>query len=124
MYIYELSGITKHRVELTGQPVARGVGEGPATIVRNRTDLSNVRRGDVVLVPTASAKWASSMPAAAGLISGIGGPLASPGTIARECKTPTVFGVGVDIYQVRPGTIVTVNGSLGTVTWFKEEPRS
>jgi len=100
---------------VVGEPTSRGIATGRIRFVSKESDISDIRPDDIILIPTASAKWAEAASLAVGVISTIGGPLSSLGTIARELGKPAVFGVGSEDSKLVAGSFVEIDGYRGEV---------
>ncbi|OCI31256.1 PEP/pyruvate-binding domain-containing protein [Oerskovia enterophila] len=101
---------------LTGIPGSRGAATGPARIVRDASDFSRVRPGDVLVCPFTDPAWTPLLHVAAGVVTETGGVLSHAAIVARERRIPAVLGVPGATTSIPDGGIVTVDGSSGTVT--------
>ncbi len=101
---------------LTGTPGSRGAATGPARIVRDPSDFSRVRPGDVLVCPFTDPAWTPLLRMAAGVVTETGGVLSHAAIVARERRIPAVLGVVGATATIPDGSIVRVDGSNGTVT--------
>ncbi|MGW6004869.1 PEP/pyruvate-binding domain-containing protein [Oerskovia enterophila] len=100
---------------LTGTPGSPGAATGPARVVRDASDFSRVRPGDVLVCPFTDPAWTPLLHVAAGVVTETGGVLSHAAIVARERRIPAVLGVARATTSIPDGSIVTVDGSSGTV---------
>lgn len=79
-------------------------------------DFSKVSPGDVVVAPITASSWEVMFPRIGALVTEGWGLLSHPAIVAREYGLPAVVGCEGATDRFRDGQLVTVNGSLGTVT--------
>ncbi|MEV7009672.1 PEP/pyruvate-binding domain-containing protein [Streptosporangium sp. NPDC051022] len=108
------SGITA--AGLTGMPGSRGTVTGTARIVRGFGDFARVRPGDILVCPFTDPAWTPLLRIAAGVVTETGGVLSHAAIVAREHGIPAVLGIPNATSRLRDGTVITVDGTTGTVT--------
>ncbi|MFF3444965.1 PEP/pyruvate-binding domain-containing protein [Streptosporangium sp. NPDC002721] len=101
---------------LTGTPGSRGTVTGTARIVRGPGDFARVRPGDILVCPFTDPAWTPLLRIAAGVVTEIGGVLSHAAIVAREHAIPAVLGVPDATNTLHDGTVITVDGTAGTVT--------
>ncbi|WP_327049246.1 PEP-utilizing enzyme [Microbispora sp. NBC_01189] len=101
---------------LTGTPGSRGTVTGTARIVRGRGDFARVRPGDILVCPFTDPAWTPLLRVAAGVVTETGGVLSHAAIVAREHAIPAVLGVPDATSRLRDDTLITVDGTAGTVT--------
>ncbi|GII20019.1 PEP/pyruvate-binding domain-containing protein [Planomonospora parontospora] len=101
---------------LTGTPGSRGTATGTARIVRGPGDFVRVRPGDILVCPFTDPAWTPLLRIAAGVVTETGGVLSHAAIVAREHGVPAVLGVPDATGRLRDGTVITVDGTGGTVT--------
>ncbi|MEV3986027.1 PEP/pyruvate-binding domain-containing protein [Nonomuraea sp. NPDC049758] len=101
---------------LVGTPGSRGAVTGTARIVRGPRDFARVLPGDVLVCPFTDPAWTPLLRIAAGVVTETGGVLSHAAIVAREHAIPAVLGVPDVTSRLRDGTLVTVDGTAGTVT--------
>ncbi|GAA3836981.1 hypothetical protein GCM10022226_68710 [Sphaerisporangium flaviroseum] len=101
---------------LTGTPGSRGTVTGTARIVRGPGDFARVRPGDILVCPFTDPAWTPLLRIAAGVITETGGVLSHAAIVAREHAIPAVLGVPNVTGRLHDGTIITIDGTTGTVT--------
>jgi pyruvate,water dikinase len=72
--------------------------------------------GTILVCPTTTPAWTPLFAQARGLVTDIGGVLAHGSIVAREYGIPAVMGTGDATQRIANGQVVTVDGTLGTVT--------
>ncbi|GAA3313670.1 PEP/pyruvate-binding domain-containing protein [Nonomuraea dietziae] len=101
---------------LTGTPGSRGSVTGTARIVRGPGDFARVRPGDILVCPFTDPAWTPLLRIAAGVVTETGGVLSHAAIVAREHAIPAVLGVPHATSRLHDDTIITVDGTTGTVT--------
>ncbi|NRQ37758.1 pyruvate, phosphate dikinase [Nonomuraea sp. NN258] len=101
---------------LSGTPGSRGSVTGAARIVRGPADFARVRPGDVLVCPFTDPAWTPLLRIAAGVVTETGGVLSHAAIVAREYAIPAVLGIPDATRRLRDDTLITVDGSAGTVT--------
>ncbi|SEL54864.1 PEP/pyruvate-binding domain-containing protein [Nonomuraea pusilla] len=101
---------------LTGTPGSHGTVTGTARIVRGPGDFARVRPGDVLVCPFTDPAWTPLLRIAGGVVTEAGGVLSHAAIVAREHAIPAVLGIPNATGRLRDGTVVTVDGTAGTVT--------
>jgi phosphoenolpyruvate synthase/pyruvate phosphate dikinase len=102
-------------VLLRGNPASPGVGRGRLRIVRSPLAAQTLRPGEVLVIPTAERLWRRWFITAAAVVSHTGGSLCTSAQFARRYCLPAVFGVGDDLWDLRDGQLVEVDGTVGTI---------
>ena len=100
---------------LRGIPVSSGLVSGPVRFVRETTDWSRVRRGDIMVAPVIDPGMAPLFGIAGGLIVELGGTLSHGAIIAREYGLPTVANVVRAMARLSEGEQVTLDAGQGLV---------
>lgn len=102
--------------EADGVAASAGVYTGPARVVRGPDDFDQVKAGEILIAPITSSTWEVLFSHIGALVTEGGGLLSHPAIVAREYGLPAVVGCEGATALFRDGQMVTVNGSLGTVT--------
>lgn len=105
---------------LTGTPGSRGTVTGTARIVRGPSDFARVRPGDILVCPFTDPAWTPLLRIAAGVVTETGGVLSHAAIVAREQAIPAVLGIPNATSRLHDDTIITIDGTTGTVTDRKE----
>jgi pyruvate,water dikinase len=101
---------------LTGTPASHGIVTGTARIVRGPADFPRVRPGDILVCPFTDPAWTPLLRIAAGVVTETGGVLSHAAIVARELRIPAVLGIPDATTTIHDDTLVTINGTTGTVT--------
>lgn len=101
---------------LTGTPGSHGTVTGTARIVRGPGDFARVRPGDILVCPFTDPAWTPLLRIAAGVITETGGVLSHAAIVAREHAIPAVLGIPNATNRLHDDTIITIDGTTGTVT--------
>jgi pyruvate,water dikinase len=98
--------------------VAASVGRvtARACVLHGPEDFDQMKPGNVLVAATTTPAWTPLFAMASAVVTDIGGPLSHGSIVAREYGIPAVMGTGVATRRIRTGQMVTVDGSLGTVT--------
>jgi pyruvate,water dikinase len=122
-----LWGVTTQRVHawaqadedgssLSGTPASPGVVEGPARVVRNVSEIGDVREGEILVCSITSPAWAPIFSKIQAAVTDIGGVMSHAAIVCREYALPAVVGTGRATSQIRTGQRIRVDGSAGSVT--------
>jgi pyruvate,water dikinase len=101
---------------LRGLPGGPGRVTAPCFLVRGPDDFGRFPAGSVLVARTTNPAWTPLFYSAVGLITESGGPLSHGAVTAREMRLPAVMSVREALSRLRDGQVVTVDGTLGTVT--------
>lgn len=115
----ERSVSKKQRAEvriMKGIGASAGVVVGPCRIITRREDLHSVKRGEILVSPTASRYLVPFLGRLQALVTEVGGRLTIAAHHARERAVPHVAGVTDLLSVVTDGQIIRVDGSKGTVS--------
>ncbi|MFB4273264.1 PEP/pyruvate-binding domain-containing protein [Nonomuraea sp. GTA35] len=100
----------------TGTPGSRGTATGPARIVRGPGDFARVQPGDILVCPFTDPAWTPLLRIAGGVVTETGGVLSHAAIVAREQAIPAVLGIPGVTRALHDGTLITIDGTTGTVT--------
>jgi phosphohistidine swiveling domain-containing protein len=101
--------------QLKGNAGSRGVATGEAFIAHSLSEATGLKPGQVLVATTTMPAWTPLFGVAAAIVTETGGPLSHCAIVAREYGIPAVVGVAGAMRAIRPGQIITVDGSLGVV---------
>jgi pyruvate,water dikinase len=102
--------------ELVGAPGSPGRYSGTARVVRDDSEFSRLRPGEVLVCPIASPAWSVLFAQAGAVVTDAGGASSHAGIIAREYGIPAVLGTRDATRRLGDGQVVTVDGTAGLVT--------
>ncbi|MGP3960974.1 PEP/pyruvate-binding domain-containing protein [Nonomuraea sp. 3N208] len=101
---------------LTGTPGSHGTVTGTARIVRGPGDFARVHPGDILVCPFTDPAWTPLLRIAAGVVTETGGVLSHAAIVAREHAIPAVLGIPNATIRLHDDTLITIDGTTGTVT--------
>lgn len=101
---------------LTGTPGSHGTVTGTARVVRGPADFARVRPGDILVCPFTDPAWTPLLRIVSGVVTETGGVLSHAAIVAREHAIPAVLGVPDATGRLRDDTVITIDGTAGTVT--------
>lgn len=102
--------------ELCGISGSPGRHTGRVVVVREESQFDHVRPGDVLVCPTTTPAWSVLFTRAGALVTEGGGFLSHAAIIAREYDIPAVLAAHGATRRLVDGEIVTVDGTVGTVS--------
>ncbi len=102
--------------QLIGQPGGPGIASGRARVIRQHTDLSDFKHGDVLICDAVDPNMTFVVPLASAVVERRGGMLIHGAIIAREYGLPCVTGIPDATALIETGDKITVDGYLGIVT--------
>ncbi|MEM3091353.1 MAG: phosphoenolpyruvate synthase [Candidatus Pacearchaeota archaeon] len=105
----------KGEVILTGLAASPGIGSGKIKIVKNLSDLSKVKTGDVLVTKMTNPDMVVTMQRCSAIITDEGGLTAHAAIISREMGIPAVVGTQTATTKLKEGEIITVNGFTGKI---------
>jgi pyruvate,water dikinase len=105
----------KERSEVltTGRAIGQRIGSGPVRLVKNASEMSRVREGDVLVTDMTDPDWEPVMKRAAAIVTDRGGRTCHAAIIARELGIPAVVGCGDATRVLKDGREVTVSCAEG-----------
>ena len=99
--------------ELAAESCSRGIGVGPARLVRGFGELSRIQPGDILVCKQFRPAWTSVFSRVAGVAVELGGTLSHGSILAREYGVPMVINVPQLCANVHDGDWITVDSSRG-----------
>ncbi len=107
--------------DLTGTPASPGVVTGRARVILS-PEGARLEPGEILVAPSTNPGWTPLFLTAGGLVMEMGGAMSHGAVVAREYGIPAAVGVPGATERIRTGTIVTVDGSRGTVSLDEAAP--
>jgi pyruvate,water dikinase len=101
---------------LRGFGASPGLVEGVARVVKEASDISQVRAGEILVCPITSPSWASIFGMLKATVTDIGGTMSHAAIVAREYHLPAVVGTGYATSKIKTGQRIRVDGHTGIVT--------
>ncbi|MGC5022732.1 PEP/pyruvate-binding domain-containing protein [Micromonospora sp. DT47] len=101
---------------IVGHPASAGRATGKVGIVHGPEDFDAFADGDVLVAKATAPAWTPLFARAAAVVTDGGTLAAHASLVAREYGIPAVVGTGDATQRLRPGQLVTVDGTAGTIT--------
>lgn len=106
---------------LQGTPASPGRVMARARVILDPDD-AHLEPGEILVAPSTDPGWTPLFLTAGGLVMEMGGAMAHGAIVAREYGIPAVVGVAGAATRIRTGQQITIDGSLGTVTFEFSRP--
>jgi pyruvate, water dikinase len=106
------------RVLVSGRAIGHKIGSGTVRIIPDASQMSRVKKGDVLVTDMTDPNWEPVMKVAAAIVTNRGGRTCHAAIIARELGIPAVVGCGDATARLKDGQAVTVScadGDTGSV---------
>jgi len=100
---------------LKGTGVSRGLATAPARVIHDPLHSSRLQPGDILVTYATDPGWTPLFSIVGGLVLERGGMLSHGAILAREFGIPAVVGVENATRIIAEGSLLTVDGHLGTV---------
>src|SRR5512135_3493601 len=108
---YTLKGSS--RVLVNGRAIGHKIGTGAVRLVKDASQMSLVRKGDVLVTDMTDPNWEPVMKLASAIVTNRGGRTCHAAIIARELGIPAVVGCGTATDVIHEGREVTVSCAEG-----------
>lgn len=100
-------------VLLEGRAIGQRIGSGPVSLIKDPTEMSQVKAGDVLVTDMTDPDWEPIMKRAAAIVTNRGGRTCHAAIIARELGIPAIVGCGNATELLSDGDSVTVSCAEG-----------
>ncbi len=100
-------------VLVTGRAIGNRIGTGTVRLVKNASEMSRVKSGDVLVTDMTDPDWEPVMKKASAIVTNRGGRTCHAAIIARELGIPAVVGCGDATAKLAEGDRVTVSCAEG-----------
>ncbi|MDQ4489352.1 PEP-utilizing enzyme [Sinomonas sp. ASV486] len=100
---------------LRGMAASPGVVEGPARVVTDADQLSQVQQGEILVATVTAPSWGPIFGKIAATVTDIGGMMSHAAIVCREYGLPAVTGTGSASTTIRTGQMLRVDGTKGIV---------
>ncbi len=104
---------SRSEVLTVGRAIGQKVGSGPARLVLNASEMSQVQEGDVLVTDMTDPDWEPVMKRSSAIVTNRGGRTCHAAIVARELGIPAVVGCGDATTVLSDGEMVTVSCSEG-----------
>ncbi|MDD2678197.1 MAG: phosphoenolpyruvate synthase [Candidatus Pacebacteria bacterium] len=108
---YEIK--TKKKPILTGIAIGNKLGLGRVRLIGNVSELSKLKKGEVLVTKMTDPDWTSAMPFASAIITDEGGKTCHSAIISRELGIPCIVGAQKATKLLKDGQEVTVDCTSG-----------
>ena len=108
---YEIK--TKKKPILTGIAIGNKIGLGKVRLIGNVSELSKLKKGEVLVTKMTDPDWTSAMPFASAIITDEGGKTCHSAIISRELGIPCIVGAQKATKLLKDGQEVTVDCTSG-----------
>ncbi|HXH65527.1 MAG TPA: phosphoenolpyruvate synthase [Mariprofundaceae bacterium] len=108
---YHLKG--QGPVLVQGKSVGKKIATGPARIIKNVSDINQLKPGEVLITDMTDPDWEPIMKIAAAIVTNRGGRTCHAAIVSRELGLPAVVGTGDATTAIPNGTEVTVSCAEG-----------
>ncbi|MCH7882241.1 MAG: phosphoenolpyruvate synthase [Proteobacteria bacterium] len=107
--------ILKQRVEpiIEGRAVGNRIGQGTAKIIKDLSQMDQIKEGDVLITDMTDPDWEPIMNRASAIVTNRGGRTCHAAIIARELGIPALVGTGSCTEDLTHGSQVTVSCAEG-----------
>lgn len=103
----------KSNVLIEGRAIGQRIGSGPVRLVKDLSQMSLVREGDVLVTDMTDPDWEPVMKKASAIVTNRGGRTCHAAIIARELGIPAIVGCGDATSTLQEGELVTASCSEG-----------
>ena len=101
---------------LSGIGVSPGVVRGRARVCFDLSEIDELDPGDILVCSTTDPSWVPLFMVAGGVVCDVGAPGSHAAIVSREIGVPCVVSVPDGRRRIRPGSLIEVDGTAGTVT--------
>jgi pyruvate,water dikinase len=98
---------------ITGVAVGCKIGTGKANVIKNVTDISKFKKGEVLVTEITDPDWEPIMKIASGIVTNSGGRTSHAAIVSRELGIPAIVGTGLATTAIKNGEEITVNCAEG-----------
>ncbi|MDL2269291.1 pyruvate, water dikinase [Desulfosarcina sp. OttesenSCG-928-A07] len=98
-----------------GTTASPGVAAGPVRRVLKDADALRFPKGAILVTDRALARWAALLPPAVAIVSEKGSLTGHLANVAREFKTPALFGATGAVEKLTDGMMITVDADTGRI---------
>lgn len=102
-------------VLIEGRSIGQRIGSGPISLIKDPSEMSRVKKGDVLVTDMTDPDWEPIMKRASAIVTNRGGRTCHAAIIARELGIPAVVGCGDATEVLNDGDDATVSCAQGDV---------
>ncbi|HME41417.1 MAG TPA: phosphoenolpyruvate synthase [Steroidobacteraceae bacterium] len=111
---------SRSKVLVSGRSIGQRIGAGHARIIKDASEMSRVRAGDVLVADMTDPDWEPVMKRASAIVTNRGGRTCHAAIIARELGIPAVVGCGTATTAIKENQPVTVSCAEGDTGYVYE----
>ena len=104
----------KGELLVSGKSVGQKIGAGTAKVVKDVSEIHNIKPGDVLVTDMTDPDWEPVMKIASGIVTNRGGRTCHAAIIARELGIPAIVGCNTATKFIMNGSKVTVSCAEGS----------
>ncbi len=108
-YVLEETG----KLLVRGEPVGSKIGQGPAHVIRDVSEIGRFRAGEVLVTEMTDPDWEPIMKIASAIVTERGGRTCHAAIVSRELGIPCVIGAEGATHEIQTGQEITVDCSQG-----------
>lgn len=101
--------------EIKGYAGSAGIVEGLARLCLSMSDLSLIKKGEILVAPAINPAWTAYFPSVSGVVTDIGGIFGHAAIVAREYQIPAVVATGTATKIIKTGDKIRCDGDTGMV---------
>jgi pyruvate,water dikinase len=105
---------TNKKPLITGIAIGNKVGYGKVRVIKSIKELSQLKKGEVLVTRMTDPDWTSAMPLASAIITDEGGKTCHAAIIARELGIPAIVGTKNATKLLKTGQEITIDCSSGS----------
>lgn len=98
---------------LTGQSIGQQMVAGPVRIVKDVSQIDDVKQGDILVTTMTDPDWVPIMKRAAGIITERGGRTCHAAIVSRELGIPAIIGVADAMKALKNNQLITLDCAHG-----------
>ena len=99
----------------TGQSIGQRIAAGPARVINDVSQISSVKKGDIIVTVMTDPDWVPAMKKAAGIITQKGGRTCHAAIVSRELGIPAIVGAADAMSGIEDGQDITMDCSRGNL---------
>ena len=107
----EVSG----KILFKGLAASPGIGHGPVKIIKDASELSKIKEGDVLVTTMTTPDMVPGMKRAAAILTDEGGMTSHAAIVSRELGVPCIVGTSEATDTLKNGEKITIDGKQGIV---------
>ncbi len=109
---------------LSGLPASPGTASGTVKVIKDLSELSKVKKGDILVTIMTNPDMVVTMQKASAIITDEGGVTSHAAIVSREMGIPAVVGTGNATTKLKDGQVITVDGNFGKVFEGRKETKA